>query len=141
MKMRKCIGLLLALTVAVGSFGISALAVEPQASAEPISAIERASGHFNTNVSSGKIMKLGSAISLRSGEFVSFDATYTPSDASVDFGVLDSSNAFIFINVSDGSVNDGVEIAVNGSYTPAIRNNSSSSISVSGEVATGFIKH
>lgn len=141
MKMRRCFGLVLALSVVVSSLGVPSFAAKAQSNAEPISAIERASGHFSTNVSAGKIMKLGSAISLRAGESVNFDANYSPNDASVDFGVLDSDNVFVYINVTGGSVNDGVTIEKNGQYTPAIRNNSSSSISVSGEVATGFIKH
>lgn len=140
MKIRKCLGLVLALAVATGSLGISAFAAEAQTSAAPTSAIERASGHFSETVSAGKTKKLGSAFSLRVGEFVNFSANYSPSDASVDFGIVDSNNVFHYINTTTGSVNGAVEVPANGSYTPAIRNNSSSSINVSGEVVTGFVK-
>ena len=140
MKMRRCFGLLLALSVVVSSFGVPALAAETRDNAAPISAIERASGwfnetgHFDTTVSAGKIKKLGSEISLKAGESVNFIATYSPDQGSVDFGVLDSDNVFIYINVTGGSVDDGVTIEKSGKYTPAIRNNSSNTIYVSGTV-------
>lgn len=134
MKMRRCFGLLLALSVLDGSLGVPALAVESRDNAAPISAIERASGHFDTTVSAGKIKKLGSEISLKAGESVNFIATYSPDQGSVDFGVLDSNNVFIYINVTGGSVDDGVTIEKSGKYTPAIRNNSSNTIYVSGTV-------
>lgn len=134
MKMRKCFGLVLALSVAVSSLNTPALAVESQSNAEPISAIERASGYFSETVSAGKVKKLGSGISLQTGETVYFKANYSPSSASVDFGVVDSNNTFTYINATTGSVDGGVMISKSGQYTPAIRNNSSDSIYVSGSV-------
>lgn len=136
MKMRRCIGLALASAIAVSGLGNAALAAETQTDDRPIITIERASGNFNTTVSAGKIKTLGSAISLQGGEVVSFDATYSPLNASVDFGILDSNNVFYYINATNGKVDGGVEVPANGSYTPAIRNNSSSSISVSGTVGS-----
>ena len=132
MKMRKRLSLMLALALVTGSFVSSTTAVESQISSEPVSAIERASGWFSETVSAGKTKKLGSGISLRVGEIVNFDASYSPSDASVDFGIVDSSNVFYYINSTTGSVDGDVAIPVTGSYTPAIRNNSSGSISVAG---------
>lgn len=134
MKMRRCFGLVLTLSVMVSGLGAPSFAAETQNNAEPISAIERASGHFDTTVSAGKIKKLGSEISLKAGESVNFIATYSPDQGSVDFGVLDSDNVFIYINVTGGSVDDGVTIEKSGKYTPAIRNNSSNTIYVSGTV-------
>lgn len=134
MKTRRCFVLLLVLSVLAGSLGVPALAAEAQNDAAPISAIERASGWFNETVSAGKTKKLGSAISLKVGEVVTFDASYSPSNASVDFGIVDSKNVFHYINATNGEVDGGVEVPANGSYTPAIRNNSSGSISVSGVV-------
>ncbi len=133
MKTRRCFGFVLALSVVVGSLGTSTMAVEPQNSAEPISAIERASGHFGETISAGKYKKIGSAISLQVGETVNFNASYSPRSVSVDFGVIDSNNVFHYINVTSGSVDGGVTVTESGQYTPAIRNNSSSdSIYVTG---------
>lgn len=132
MNMRKRFSLMLALVFAVSSLGTSTMATEPQTSNKPISAIERDSGHFSTNVSAGKVMKIGSAISMQSGEIVNFNASYSPSDASVDFGLLDSNNVFYYINSTTGSINSGVDAPERGSYTPAIRNNSTKAIYVTG---------
>lgn len=134
MKKKICFGLVLALTITTCSLSTPALAAEVQNDAAPISAIERASGSFNTTISAGKYKKIGSAISLRAGESVNFDANYSPSNASVDFGLLDSDNVFHYINSTTGSVNGGVEAPENGSYTPAIRNNSTKTISVTGVI-------
>lgn len=139
MKMRKCVSLVLALVITVSSCGVSSFAAETQEPAEPTSSIERASGWFNETVSAGKVKKLGGAISLMEGEGIIFTATYSPRNASVDFGVVDSNNVFTFINVTTGIVdNGGVTVTANGQYTPAIRNNSSDSINVAGTVATGL---
>ena len=132
MKMRKCFGLMLAFALVVSSLGASTLAAEPQADADPDPAIERASGWFNETVSAEKVKKIGSAISLRVGEVVRFEVNYSPKDATVDFGIVDANNVFYYITSTTGSINGEVEAPENGSYTPAIRNNSSGSISVAG---------
>ena len=126
---RKCFGLALALTLVV-SVGAPAFAAEIRDGG----AAEGVSGYFYETVSAGKIKKLGSAILLQIGEIVNFNATYSLRDASVDFGVVDSNNVFTYLNETTGSIDDGVTIPESGEYTPAIRNNSSESIYVSGSV-------
>lgn len=140
MKMRKRLSLMLALALVTGSLVSSTTAVESQISSEPVSAIERASGWFNETVSAGKTKKLGSAISLQAGEIINFSATYSPSDASMDFGLVDSNNVFYYITSTTGLIDGDVAAPTNGSYTPAIRNNSSNAVSVSGKVATGIVR-
>lgn len=136
MKMRKCLGLALALSIAVGSFGAPTMAAETQSHREPLPEIQRVSGSFSVTISAGKHKKVSSSFSLEAGETVTFNATYSPRSASVDFGVVDSNNVFFYITATNGSVDGGVTVTANGYYTPAIRNNSSSSISVSGTVET-----
>lgn len=132
MKIKKCLGVMLALSLAIGSLGISTTAAEPQNNEETVLAIERVSGHFSETVSAGKTKKLGSAISLQVNETVNFNASYSPRSASMDFGVVDSNNVFTYINVTNGSVDGGVTVTTSGQYTPAIRNNSSDSVYVTG---------
>lgn len=134
MKKRMCFGLALALAITACKLCTPVLAVEAQTAVTPISVIERASGSFNTTVSAGKYKKLGSAVSMAGGEIMNFNATYTPRSANVDFGLLDSNNVFYYVTSTTGSVDGDVAAPANGSYTPAIRNNSSSTISVSGTV-------
>ena len=54
--------------------------------------------------------------------------------ASVDFGLLTPNGAFLYVNVTDGSVDQEIEVDQRGNYTLAVRNNSSKEISVSGFV-------
>lgn len=61
-------------------------------------------------------------------------ASYSPFSASVDFGLIEPDGTFLFVNVTDGSVDQEIEIERRGQYTLAIRNNSSKEISVSGFV-------
>lgn len=138
MKLKRYFGLILILAIAVSSLGIFSWAVELQGNGELASDIERSSGSFNTTISAGKIRKSNTSFSLIAGESVNFNATYYSSSASVDFGVLDSNNVFTYINVTTGSVNAGVTVTASGVYTPAIRNNSSDSISVTGIITTGL---
>lgn len=138
MKRKSFFVVVLSLVIAVNGLGSTSLAAEAQEQRQPVSAIERASGHFSTTVSAGKYKKLGSAISMEGGEIINFNATYSPRSASVDFGLLDSNNVFYYINSTTGSIDGDVAAPENGSYTPAIRNNYSSSITVSGNIKTGF---
>lgn len=95
---------------------------------------QRSTGSFSMTISAGKYKKASTSFSLEAGESVTINASYTPRSASVDFGLLDSNNVFYYINSTTGSIDGDVAAPENGSYTPAIRNNSSSTISVSGTV-------
>lgn len=61
-------------------------------------------------------------------------ANYSPENASLDFGLVDSNEKFHYINVTTGSIDKTIEIPENGSYTLVIRNNSSKSVKVTGTV-------
>ena len=75
-----------------------------------------------------------SQISLESGSIVSFDCSYSPTFASMDFGVITSSGRFYYINVKEGSINQAIGISQSGSYQVAVRNNSSQTVRVVGFV-------
>lgn len=132
MKMRRCFGLVLALALVVGSLGASVMAAESLSYEEVTTVIPRASGKFSTTISAGKAVKIGSSISMEVGDGALFNASYSPSSASVDFGLIDSDNVFHYINITDGSINCGITVDKRGQYTPAIRNNSSDPVYVTG---------
>lgn len=75
-----------------------------------------------------------SRISLQNGSIVSFDCSYSPLFASMDFGVITSSGRFYHINVKEGSINQAIGISQAGTYQVAIRNNSSQTVRVVGFV-------
>ena len=52
----------------------------------------------------------------------------------MDFGVIDTSGRFYFINVKEGSINRAIEIGQAGTYQVAVRNNSSQTVRVVGFV-------
>lgn len=65
---------------------------------------------------------------------ISINCSYSPSSASVDFGVIAPDGYFYFLNVEGGSVNRSIRVNQSGSYAVAIRNNSSDTIYVAGFV-------
>lgn len=71
---------------------------------------------------------------MEAGETVTIKAAYTPMDASVDVGLVDSDGAFHYFNVKNGSIDKTIRIETRGNYKLAIRNNSGNVISVSGYV-------
>lgn len=92
----------------------------------------RASGSFNTSLNAGERVKVGSPLPLAAGEKVYIRATYSPQNASLDFGLLDEDGNFHFLNTKTGSVDKSIVIEENGNYTFAIRNNSNLSVKVTG---------
>lgn len=93
----------------------------------------RASGQFSMSVTANTIVKASSSFPMEAGETVRIKASYTP-DVSVDFGLIDSEGVFHYFNVTGGSIDKTIRIEERGSYTFAVRNNSTKSISVSGYV-------
>lgn len=136
MKMRRCFGVMLALTILVGSFAVPAMAVDDtQGSLEDAASMERSTGSFSMTISAGKSKKASTSFSLEAGETVIINASYSPRSASVDFGLVGPNNVFLYINVTNGSIDNGaITVTERGTYTLAVRNNSSNQVDVSGFV-------
>lgn len=94
----------------------------------------RASGSINVVISANSTSLKSTGISLDAGETITFDCTYTPVSASVDFGVIAPDGQFYYFNVTGGSITKTILIEERGTYTMAIVNNSSYSINVTGTV-------
>lgn len=73
-------------------------------------------------------------IDFNANHLVTFNCSYSPSSASIDFGVIASNGRFYYINVKEGSINQAIRISQSGSYQIAIRNNSSQTVRVVGFV-------
>jgi len=89
-------------------------------------AITRATGNLDWTIEANGTMSAGETVRIR--------ANYSPENASLDFGLVDSNEKFHYINVTTGSIDKTIEIPENGDYTLAIRNNSSKSVKVTGDV-------
>lgn len=74
------------------------------------------------------------SIDFNANDMITFNCSYSPSPASLDFGVIASNGKFYSINVKGGSINQTIGISESGSYTVAIRNNSSQTVRVVGFV-------
>ena len=71
---------------------------------------------------------------MSAGETVRIRANYSPENASVDLGLVDSDGVYHYVNVTTGSIDKTIEVPENGSYTLMIRNKSSKSVVVTGIV-------
>lgn len=138
MRLKKTICMVLACMLIAGAISIPAEAVEVQAIDPEMNtmqiAIARASGSFSMSVPAKTKVLADSSFPMEAGETVTINASYSPLDTSVDFGLVDSNGVFYYFNVTDGSIKKTIRIKESGNYTLQVRNNSSSEIRVSGFV-------
>ena len=71
---------------------------------------------------------------LEANETVTINASYSPSSASMDFGLVTSDGYFYYINVDNGNINKTIRVEERGNYMLAVRNNSDDTVSVVGYV-------
>lgn len=133
MKFRKFLCTLLACVAVMGCLGICAGAAELEENVSTIS-IARASGRFSMDVPANTLLAADKSFSMDAGEEISINASYSPRSASVDFGLIAPDGLFYSVNGTDGTVDYTFEISERGSYTLAVRNNSSNTVSVAGFV-------
>lgn len=93
-------------------------------------AITRATGNLDWTIEANGTVVADTSFTMSAGETVWIRANYSPENASLDFGLVDSNEKFHYINVTTGSIDKTIEIPENGDYTLAIRNNSSKSVTV-----------
>ena len=132
MRLKKGFFLLLAIILAFACLTMNAGAVQAEPEANTLS-IERASGRFSVDV--GKQSTADSTFPLDIGDTVTIKATYTPQSAGVDFGLMAPDGLFYSLPGQRGSFNETFKVDQRGDYTLAIRNNSDSTVSVSGTVS------
>lgn len=85
---------------------------------------EMISGRFEMDVSANRLTIANSSFPLDEGAVVTINALYTPSTASVDFGLVDAEGTFYYLRGSNGNFNRGILIENQGEYRFAVRNNS-----------------
>ena len=96
--------------------------------------IARASGALNADVSANSNITSSESIYLNAQETVTFNCSYTPASASMDFGLIADDGTFYYLNVTNGSINKTIQISKRGYYTLAVRNNASYDVSITGYV-------
>lgn len=93
-----------------------------------------ASGRFSMEVAAKTTIKANTSFPLEIGEVVTIKASYSPFNASVDFGLIAPDGLFYGLNTTTGSFDKPIKVTQRGYYTLAVRNNSSDVIHVSGYV-------
>lgn len=133
MRLKKIMTMVLAFATIISCLCVNTGAVQNENEvAEPIAV--RATGKFSMEVPGETSVQASTSFPLEAGETVEIKATYSPFSANVDFGLIAPDGLFYSVNVTDGSVDQVIEIVERGNYTLAVRNNSSTTISVSGYV-------
>lgn len=136
MRFKRLFCPLLVLVLVISCF--SASAEEISSAGEEIAGeqmiITRATGRFTIDVPAGTLRQANSSFPLDPGEVVTIKASYSPFSANVDFGLIAPNGRFYYVTVTNGSVDQSIEITERGEYTFAVRNNSSYQINVSGYV-------
>lgn len=94
----------------------------------------RASAKIDVTLSANQAAAADSDFPLGVNDTVTLDCTYTPSSASIDFGLIAPDGYFYYINSTSGSIHRAIQVSERGYYTLAVRNNSSFSVSVVGYV-------
>lgn len=130
MKKLLCIMLICMVTVSGFMPSVEAVSTEPEA----MELVERAANQFRVTVPGNTLYVASSSFFMNAEQSVTINASYSLKTASVDFGLIGPDGLFYYESAKDGNVKVVFDIKDAGSYTLAIRNNSSSEISVSGYV-------
>lgn len=136
MRIKRRFIMTLLLLVTVNCFCGDAISAYEIDTPDSTASIQRATGRFTMNITSGRTMLADTSFPLEVGETVTINATYSPEPASVDFGLVDNDGIFHSVNVTDGNIDYTIRITERGNYTFAVRNNSSTTITV-----TGFVQY
>lgn len=92
---------------------------------EPVVAsIMRATGSFSVDVKPYTKAKGNTDFPMEAGESVRIRATYSPEDASIDFGLVDPDGIFHYLSAESGVFDETFEIPERGNYRLGIKNNS-----------------
>ena len=113
---------------------ISALACERVDSIENVQVLPYATISFDWSISAGKIKKNSNRYPMLKNETITIEATFTPRDADVDFGLIAPNGRFYYLSGSNGQIDQAIRVDQSGDYYLAVRNNSDKSVK-----ATGFV--
>lgn len=138
MRLDKIICMVLACMLIVGAISVPVNAAgvtytDPEKGTTQL-AISRASGSFSMRIPAKSKVLANSSFPMEAGETVTINASYSPLDASMDFGLVDSDGVFHYFNTTSGSIDKTIRIKESGNYTLQVRNNSSTEVKVSGFV-------
>ena len=94
----------------------------------------RVSNSLDHQIPANTITPINDWFYVSSGDTVQDNCTYTPSKASVDFGVIAPDGLFYSVNCTSGTIKQSIRIDQSGQCILAIRNNASYDVVVNGTV-------
>lgn len=94
----------------------------------------RATETYYIKISANTLSKASSSFSMSAGETITIDATYSPSTAKLDVGLIYSDGSFHYFTATGGRISKTIRMEEAGTYTLAIQNNASYKVTVSGSV-------
>lgn len=101
---------------------------------ESIPIVSYALGILNQTMPANSIGYSSERIYLDVNEVIVLNCSYSPSSANVNFGLIAPDGLFYYVNSSNGSIHQSIQVTERGYYTIAIENMSSYTISVTGYV-------
>lgn len=138
MWLKKLFCIVLACMLVVGFIGVPADASEIGVITSEIVGIDLvspcASGSFNMTIPAESAVSSNTGFPLEAGETVTIRASYLPSTASVDFGLIAPDGKYYYFNITNGNIFKTMQVPESGTYILRIRNNSKVPVEVSGYV-------
>lgn len=89
---------------------------------------------YYIRISANTLSKASSSFSMSAGETITISATYSPSTAKLDVGLIASDGSFHYFTATGGWISKTIEMTEAGTYTLAIQNTASYDVTVSGSV-------
>ena len=89
---------------------------------------------FRVDVPAGGMAVMRPALTLEAGDTITINATYTPMALDMDFGVIAPDGLFYSVHRTENGIHYAFEVEEAGAYTVAIRNPTSTLVSVFGSV-------
>lgn len=134
--MKRWICAVLVFLMVIGNASVCHAAGYPQALEENHAQVceLRATGHFSFSVKANGKYYIANALSLEAGDTVRITATYSPASANIYIGLVDENGKFYYVRPSNGQINVTLGIEKRGDYRLAVVNNSTSAVSISGNV-------
>lgn len=129
----RCVCIVLVMLIVASSLCVPAYAYEKDNTSFTVDA-RRASGRINIKVSAGKIGKASTSFPLEKGDIVEIKASYAPADVSFNVGLIAPDGQFYYDTVSDGKIDEKIEVSQHGYYTLTIENTSDFDVTINGYV-------
>lgn len=134
-RKNKILRIVLAISLVLSTLCIPAFARDTAAASfELVENASRASGRINITVPAGGIKTASTSFPLETGDIVEINASYSPTNVSFNIGLIAPDGQFYYATVTDGSIDENIEVNQHGYYTLAIENTSNSSVTINGYV-------